>query len=113
LWRRQFQKLRDGDRFFYGNDPGLSVIQQRFGINFRTTLAQLIAANTDIPASELAANVFKVAPAAPQIAEWQVGVAYKVGNEVTHLGKNYRCRQAHTSQSDWEPQLTPALWLEF
>ena len=21
IWKRQFQALRDGDRFFYGNDP--------------------------------------------------------------------------------------------
>ena len=24
IWKRQFEALRDGDRFFYGNDPGLA-----------------------------------------------------------------------------------------
>ena len=28
IWTREFQKLRDGDRFFYGNDQGLTYIQQ-------------------------------------------------------------------------------------
>ena len=28
MWTREFQKLRDGDRFFYGNDQGLSYIKQ-------------------------------------------------------------------------------------
>jgi len=43
--------------------------------------------------------------------EWAPGVAYKVGDIVTHLGVSYRCQIAHTSQPDWEPQNTPALWV--
>jgi hypothetical protein len=62
IWTRQFQALRDGDRFFYGNDPGLSMIRYRYGIDFRTTLGDVIARNTDIPREELAANVFVLAP---------------------------------------------------
>jgi hypothetical protein len=37
-------------------------------------------------------------------------VAYDIGDEVTHLGNPYRCRQAHTSQVGWEPPITYALW---
>jgi hypothetical protein len=58
IWTRQFRALRDGDRFFYANQPVLGQIRSAFGIDFRHTLAQIIAANTDIPASELNANVF-------------------------------------------------------
>jgi hypothetical protein len=58
IWARQFRALRDGDRFFYGNDPGLSRIRRYFGIDYRHTLAEVIAANTDIPIEELNANVF-------------------------------------------------------
>jgi hypothetical protein len=65
MWKKQFQALRDGDRFFYGNDPGLTHIRRTFNIDYRRTLAQVIAANTDIPLSELNANVFEVAPEAP------------------------------------------------
>jgi hypothetical protein len=56
IWTDQFTRLRDGDRFFYLNDPALRIIEQRFGISYRTTLGQLIERNTD--ATGLAANVF-------------------------------------------------------
>ena len=42
MWKRQFQRLRDGDRFFYENDPALAEIQRRYGIGYRHTLADLI-----------------------------------------------------------------------
>jgi Animal haem peroxidase./Cellulose binding domain. len=58
IWARQFQALRDGDRFFYGNDPGLSLIKQRYDIDYHKTLAQIIAANTDIALADLNDNVF-------------------------------------------------------
>jgi hypothetical protein len=60
IWTRQFLALRNGDRFFYGRDPGLSGIRSQFGIDFHTTLAQVIARNTDTPAAEIPANVFIV-----------------------------------------------------
>jgi hypothetical protein len=60
IWTRQFLALRDGDRFFYGNNPGLSLIQQNYGIDFHHTLGQIIADNSDIPAAELNDNVFLV-----------------------------------------------------
>jgi len=62
IWKKQFQALRDGDRFFYANDPLQDFIRQNFGIDFRRTLAQVIASNTDIPLADLNANVF-VTPA--------------------------------------------------
>ena len=65
IWRKQFEALRDGDRFFHLNDPGLSLIRQRYGIDHRRSLAQVIAANTDIPAADLATNVFLVRGAQP------------------------------------------------
>lgn len=43
--------------------------------------------------------------------EWKVGVAYKVGDIVTYLGKTYSCRQAHTSISTWNPVAAASLWL--
>ena len=42
LWRRQFEALRDGDRFFYLNDPVLEEIRSTFGISYEHTLAELI-----------------------------------------------------------------------
>src|SRR4029078_8210839 len=42
IWTKQFLALRDGDRFFYGNDQGLSTIKNQYGVDFHTTLGQLI-----------------------------------------------------------------------
>ncbi len=60
IWTRQFQALRDADRFFYGNDQGLSDILSQYGIDFHTTLAQVIARNTDTPIADINPNVFLV-----------------------------------------------------
>jgi hypothetical protein len=60
IWAREFQRLRDGDRFFYGNDPGLTLIRNTYGIDFRRNLGDLVAANTDIPRDQLASDVFFV-----------------------------------------------------
>jgi len=56
MWRQQFTALRDGDRFFYLNDPALRGIEQLYGITYRHTLAELIALNTGAATQ---ANVFK------------------------------------------------------
>ena len=43
--------------------------------------------------------------------EWQVGVLYKtIGERLQYGGKLYKVRQAHTSQADWTPDITPALY---
>ena len=43
---------------------------------------------------------------------WDAGQAYTAGYKVQHGGKLWRCVQAHTSQTGWEPENTPALWTE-
>jgi hypothetical protein len=61
IWAREFQRLRDGDRFFFGNQAtALNFIRNTYGIDYRRNLGDIIAANTDIPRSELAPNVFFV-----------------------------------------------------
>ena len=59
MWRKQFEALRDGDRFFYANDPMLPVIGKQYGIGYRRTLAELIRLNTGVTVQP---NVFR-APA--------------------------------------------------
>jgi hypothetical protein len=58
IWKRQFEALRDGDRFFYANDPDLPAIQSQFGISYQYTLAQIIRRNTDLT---VRGNVFEAA----------------------------------------------------
>ena len=43
---------------------------------------------------------------------WAVGVAYLVSERIRYNDTLYRCEQAHTSQEEWTPDATPALWTE-
>ncbi len=58
MWTKQFKALRDGDRFFFGNDGNLTIIRLTFGIDFRKTLNQVIRLNSQPPAG-MPANVFR------------------------------------------------------
>ena len=42
---------------------------------------------------------------------WAIGRAYAAGDRVQHGGTLYKCVQAHTSQADWTPDATQALWV--
>ena len=41
---------------------------------------------------------------------WATDTVYEVGSMRQYGEKLYKCLQAHTSQSDWTPDATPALW---
>lgn len=43
---------------------------------------------------------------------WGAGIEYATDVRVRYEDKLYRCVQAHTSQSGWEPPAIPALWTE-
>lgn len=42
---------------------------------------------------------------------WRIDIDYAVDDRVQHEGTLYKCVQAHTSQADWTPDATPALWV--
>jgi hypothetical protein len=74
MWKQQFEALRDGDRFFYRNDPELATIQRDYGISAQRTLAQLIEANTGLQTRD---DVFKL-PGAPARIEQGGGASATV-----------------------------------
>lgn len=41
---------------------------------------------------------------------WEAGKTSVVNNRVRYEDTLYKCIQAHTSQADWMPSATPALW---
>ena len=43
---------------------------------------------------------------------WEVGKAYAVNDRIRYGEKLYKVVQAHTSQEDWTPDATPALYTE-
>ena len=62
------------------------------------------AAATSLPDSE-AATAVELFP------KWTYPVSYAVGDRAANGGKLYKCQQAHTSQADWTPDATPAMWV--
>lgn len=44
--------------------------------------------------------------------DWKAGIEYTIGTRLYYNGKLYRVVQFHTSQSDWTPDITPALYTE-
>ncbi|MGL5674955.1 MAG: chitobiase/beta-hexosaminidase C-terminal domain-containing protein [Cellulosilyticaceae bacterium] len=47
------------------------------------------------------------------VKPWASSTAYVKGDLVSYNGKNYECRQPHTSLLGWEPTNVPALWAEY
>ena len=43
---------------------------------------------------------------------WATDTAYAADERIRYGEKLYRCVQAHTSQANWTPDATPALWTE-
>ena len=43
---------------------------------------------------------------------WKVNTSYTADQRICFGGKLYRVVQGHTSQSDWTPDVTPALYTE-
>lgn len=43
---------------------------------------------------------------------WKTNTAYEVGDRIRYNDTLYKCVQSHTSQDDWTPDITPALWTE-
>ena len=42
---------------------------------------------------------------------WAVGISVAKDSRYQYEGKLYKCVQAHTTQTDWTPDVTPALWV--
>ncbi|MFF9398133.1 carbohydrate-binding protein [Streptomyces sp. NPDC014744] len=49
-------------------------------------------------------------PTDPPGSTWKAGTSYNAGDRVTYGGVAYRCLQAHSAVSGWEPPNVPALW---
>lgn len=43
---------------------------------------------------------------------WEADTEYTADERVSYADKLYRCVQSHTSQAEWTPDATPALWTE-
>lgn len=71
-------------------------------VDYNQLLINVAVANLSDTQAEEVTSLFE---------NWEVGVAYVVGDRRQYNGLLYRCVQAHTSQADWTPDITPALWV--
>ena len=71
-------------------------------------LRTLISSNSEkIVSTFTDENALKVIDLYP---EWAVGIAVAKDSRYQYNGKLYKCVQAHTTQADWTPDITPDLW---
>jgi hypothetical protein len=54
-----------------------------------------------------------ISEVAPLFDRWAPGLAVRVGDVLAWDGTLVECIQAHTTQADWAPGVTPALWRVF
>ncbi len=64
---------------------------------------------TDVPGLTPTSSPVKVIVSTVVVQPWKVGVAYKIGDQVSYNGKTWTCKYAHTSNSAWYPG-APGLW---
>jgi hypothetical protein len=81
--RKQFEAARDGDRFFYLNDPNLKTIERTYGISYQHSLGELISVDANVPRSNLQKNVFFASTPAHHIDKPQENGWAVSGNVLT------------------------------
>ncbi len=93
--------------------PGLSLrpgdLVRHAGKLYRTVLAHVSQANWS---PERAANLFTTVQRQEgvEILQWVVGELVTVDDLRAYNGHTYRCRQAHTTQAGWSPDVVASLW---
>jgi len=83
----------------YGYGGGLVIIRQ--------THNRTADAPDTIPAL---ISVYRASQVGPM--EWVPDEKVLLGTQRTYGGKTYKCLQPHTTQADWPPDKTPAMWSE-
>lgn len=75
-------------------------MKRSYALKLRAMIEKASASLTDTDALE-AIELFPV---------WQTDTDYAVGDRCRDDGELFKCQQAHHSQTDWRPSITPALW---
>lgn len=73
------------------------------------TAAQVVRAAMDTAGAALTDEIALAAAAIYPM--WATDKNYTIGDRIQHNAILYKCVQSHTSQADWTPDVTPALWV--
>lgn len=76
-------------------------MKRQKALRYRESIEQAAALQSDEKALE---NIYLY----PQ---WEADKAVQVGERYRYGETLYKCVQAHTTQADWTPDATPALWV--
>jgi hypothetical protein len=98
MWKAQFSALRDGDRFFYGNDTLLDAINDEYGLDYRRTLAEVIADNSD--GTEIQPEAFIIVPEDDEAEEGAADEAGGEGDEGSPGGAGDEAVEEENPQAD-------------
>lgn len=71
-------------------------------LRFRKSIEQAASLQSDEAALE---NIYLY-------PSWQSDLTVSIGERYRYGDTLYKCVQAHTTQGDWTPDMTPALWSE-
>lgn len=85
----------------------VTALKAKLGAALSGDMADLVTESAK--PGDIVAGVLDVVTRPP----WRVGQAVKVGEVYYYAGNLYRVVQAHTTQADWTPNVTPALWVRF
>ena len=86
------------------NEDGVTFVGEMLSpaIDYDRIMVNVAVSYLDDEQAETVTMLFEV---------WQPDTAYIVGDRRQYDGLLYRCVQAHTSQTGWEPPNVPALWV--
>lgn len=102
--------------------PNVMVCLFCDGLEEYQEVAEIINRLNEIKSADFTTETFRTQAEAGNVDEetaaqhaelfeaWATGVEYAVGAMRQYGGLLYKCLQAHTSQDDWTPDVTPALW---
>lgn len=97
-----YRYVPEGKTWIRPDDVQFSGLMVAPAINYDRIMVNVAVGYLDDDEAETVTILFE---------EWQTETAYAVGDRRQYNGLLYRCVQAHTSQADWTPDVTPALWV--
>lgn len=75
-------------------------MKRQEALRYRESIEQAAALQSDEQALE---NIYLY-------PEWKVGIDAIKDKRYRYIDKLYKCNQPHTTQADWTPDVTPAMW---
>lgn len=105
------ERIAVQERTIEGQQEHIKVQEQQLSEQEALLGAARIAARRTVAADADSMTMDELAACVPLFDDWDDGgIAYAVDDIVAYGGALYRCAQAHTSQADWTPDASRALW---